>query len=49
MWKCKYDCGKYRVVEGYKLRIDHTTSCGCAKKELNIQHIGIGFLLIIGL
>lgn len=38
MWKCKCDCGKYHVVEGYKLRIGHTTSCGCAKKGINSTH-----------
>ena len=31
-WHCKCDCGAERLVDGSKLKIGHTTSCGCARK-----------------
>jgi hypothetical protein len=34
IWNCMCDCGNKISVESYHLRIGHTTSCGCYKKEL---------------
>lgn len=28
-WLCRCDCGNYKVVSSNKLRMEHTTSCGC--------------------
>jgi hypothetical protein len=33
LWFCKCDCGAYRVVEGFNLKIGHTRSCGCFSRE----------------
>jgi hypothetical protein len=33
-WLCRCVCGKETVVNGYNLRIGHTTSCGCRQKEV---------------
>lgn len=33
MWKCQCDCGKFKVVMGYKLINGNTKSCGCYKSE----------------
>lgn len=33
-WVCVCDCGKELEVEAYNLKTGHTTSCGCAKKEI---------------
>jgi|SRR5580692_9707464 hypothetical protein len=32
-WLARCDCGAERVVQGKRLRIGHTTSCGCARGE----------------
>ena len=32
-WLCACDCGNERVVTQPNLRNNHTTSCGCARKE----------------
>ena len=32
-WYCLCDCGNFIVVSREHLRIGHTTSCGCARKE----------------
>lgn len=36
-WRCKCDCGKIITVIGSHLRNGHTTSCGCAHKEIISQ------------
>lgn len=33
-WLCRCDCGTERIVLGASLRSGHSTSCGCAMKEL---------------
>jgi len=33
MWRCLCDCGRERIVMGYKLVSGHTTSCGCLRNE----------------
>lgn len=32
-WKCKCDCGNYKIVKGEDLRRKHTLSCGCLKHK----------------
>lgn len=32
-WLCKCDCGGTVVVNSYRLKTGHTTSCGCYRKE----------------
>ena len=32
-WICKCDCGELTIVNGYKLRIGETRSCGCLRKS----------------
>jgi hypothetical protein len=32
-WRCKCDCGKEKIVSGQSLRLGHTTSCGCYRRE----------------
>lgn len=34
-WRCLCDCGEETSVLGSRLRIDHTTSCGCVQRERN--------------
>lgn len=46
-WLCHCDCGNEKVVRGMRLKIGHTTSCGCFRLEkihsLNgINHGGKG-------
>ncbi len=36
-WKCKCDCGAIVIVTGNNLKNGHTQSCGCYKKEKNIE------------
>lgn len=36
-WKCKCDCGKIVEIEHYKLKSEHTRSCGCLQSELTIK------------
>lgn len=50
LWKCKCDCGNYKIVDAHSL--SHITrSCGCLEKEKNklIDHVGerYGRLVII--
>jgi hypothetical protein len=33
MWECICDCGNRTICKGNDLRIGHTQSCGCLKKE----------------
>ena len=33
-WRCRCDCGGMVVVQGSNLKNGHTTSCGCARREL---------------
>lgn len=33
VWKCQCDCGKITYVVGQALRDNHTTSCGCSRKD----------------
>jgi len=33
-WLCMCDCGTERVVQGANLKNGHTTSCGCALREI---------------
>jgi hypothetical protein len=32
-WMCLCDCGRKTLISGKKLRIGHTRSCGCWKRE----------------
>ena len=34
-YKCKCECGKETIVEGYSLKSGHTKSCGCLKNEID--------------
>jgi hypothetical protein len=36
-WNCICDCGKKITVNGSSLKLGHTQSCGCLKKEKNTQ------------
>lgn len=38
MWNCKCDCGKTKLVRGSSLKLGHTVSCGCFRKE-NSSHM----------
>ena len=38
-WKCKCECGKEVVVNGWDLRGGRTTSCGCYFKEIIKKNI----------
>ena len=33
LWRCRCECGNEITVLGYNLRSEHTTSCGCYKRE----------------
>ena len=33
LWRCRCECGKEIVVRGGDLRNEHTTSCGCYRRE----------------
>jgi hypothetical protein len=37
IWKCHCDCGNYVNILGGDLRRGHTTSCGCYRKERQIE------------
>jgi hypothetical protein len=32
-WRCKCDCGNYKVISGKSLRNGETRSCGCYQRE----------------
>lgn len=32
-WLCLCDCGNYKIVAAYKLKVGTTKSCGCLQKE----------------
>lgn len=38
LWYCKCDCGNYKWVDGSKVRLGHTTSCGCYKNIATKKH-----------
>ena len=50
LWECLCDCGNVAYVSSSKLKIGHTTSCGCAKKDyinsLKLDIIGKRFGLL---
>ena len=33
LWRCRCECGNEVIVRGSSLRREHTTSCGCYKRE----------------
>ena len=33
LWRCRCECGNEVIVRGYDLRNEHTTSCGCYRRE----------------
>lgn len=35
---CLCDCGNKRIVPSYRLRTNHTNSCGCMRGRLNATH-----------
>ena len=37
-WFCQCDCGQNAIVEGSRLRMGRTRSCGCLQKEINKSH-----------
>lgn len=37
IWKCKCDCGNFKLVSGENLKSLKTKSCGCYNKELTAQ------------
>lgn len=40
VWKCQCDCGKITYVVGQALRTNHTTSCGCSRKDCkNVKNL----------
>lgn len=39
VWRCRCDCDNYIDVKGVYLTTGETTSCGCAKKELEDQNL----------
>src|ERR1019366_2637006 len=36
MWKCRCDCGKYKIVRGASIKSGHVQSCGCFHRERTI-------------
>lgn len=36
-YRCRCDCGAMAEVNGYKLRVGHTRSCGCLQRESAAQ------------
>ena len=36
-WECKCDCGNTIIVQGVKLKMGHTKSCGCLTRDLTAQ------------
>jgi len=39
VWRCQCDCDNHVDVKGVYLTTNETTSCGCAKKELEVQNL----------
>lgn len=35
LWKCKCDCGGYKLASSYSLRIGRVNSCGCLNSVMN--------------
>ena len=35
LWKCRCDCGNYKIAATKLLRDGHTSSCGCYRKEVS--------------
>jgi hypothetical protein len=40
-WFCRCDCGTEATVQGNNLRSGKTRSCGCLKRELNVERLTI--------
>ena len=38
MWRCRCECGKDHIVNGYFLTSGQSRSCGCYRNDLNIKH-----------
>ena len=38
-YKCQCECGNIVIVNGNSLRTNHTISCGCSRKNINIKDI----------
>lgn len=36
LWRCRCECGNEVIVRGSNLRNEHTTSCGCYKRERSV-------------
>lgn len=51
-WICKCECGKKAPVLRNHLTTGHATSCGCARKYMNLKPINpgerFGILTVIG-
>lgn len=39
-WRCACDCGNFVVVDGKKLRTEHTKSCGCYRIQVTAPKQG---------
>lgn len=37
LWRCRCECGNEVTVRGDNLRSEHTTSCGCYKRERSVE------------
>lgn len=37
LWRCRCKCGNEVIVQGDNLRNEHTTSCGCYKRERSVE------------
>lgn len=38
-WKCRCDCGKFKVVRSVNLKSGHTLSCGCLARDVRRQRL----------
>ena len=47
MWKCQCDCGNSKIVSTSHLKTNHTISCGCLKKSLNLEGQTFTYLTVI--
>ena len=37
LWRCRCECGNEVIVRGSDLRNEHTTSCGCYRRECAVE------------